>query len=89
MSALLEKEITNKWVVRTGMSIEQARQHWHKGIAVGKLNVVHEGKDPRLVLDSAVCGVNPKCAIPERISLPMASDVRLAFLPDEIRARPL
>ena len=35
-----------------------------------------EGKDPRLVLDSTVCGVNPKCAVPERISLPMASDVR-------------
>ena len=66
------------------MSIEQARQHWRKGIAVGKLNVVHaEGKDPRLVLDSTVCGVNPKCAIPERISLPMASDVRLAFLPED------
>ena len=84
VSALLETEISNGWVVRTGMSIEQARQHWHKGIAVGKLNVVHaEGKDPRLVLDSTVCGVNPKCAIPERISLPMASDVRLAFLPED------
>ena len=66
------------------MSIEQARQHWHKGIAVGKLNVVHaEGKEPRLVLDSTVCGVNPKCNIPERISLPMASDVRLAFMPED------
>ena len=86
VSALLEKEIANGWVIRTGMSIEQARQHWHKGIAVGKLNVVHaqgKRKDPRLVLDSTVCGVNPKCAIPERISLPMASDVRLAFLPGD------
>ena len=87
VSALLEKEIANGWVIRTNMSIEQARQHWHKGIAVGKLNVVHaEGKDPRLVLDSTVCGVNPKCAIPERISLPMASDVRLAFLPEDTRS---
>ena len=61
VSALLEKEIANGWVIRTGMSIEQARQHWHKGIAVGKLNVVHaEGKDPQLVLDSTVCGVNRK-----------------------------
>ena len=85
VSAWLEKEIANGWVIRTGMSIEQARQHWHKGIAVGKLNVVHaEGKDPRL--DSTVCGVNPKCAIPERISLPMASDVRLAFLPEDTRS---
>ena len=69
------------------MTIEQARQHWHKGIAVGKLKVVHaEGKEPRLVLDSTVCGVNPKRNIPERISLPMASDVRLAFLPEDTHA---
>ena len=87
VSALLEKEISNGWVVRTDMSVEQARQHWHKGIAVGKLNVVHaEGKEPCLVLDSTVCGVNPKCNIPERVSLPMASDVRLAFMPGDTHA---
>ena len=87
VSALLEKEISSGWVVRTEMSIEQARQHWHKGIAIGKLNVVHaEGKEPRLVLDSTVCGVNPKCNIPERVSLPMASDVRLAFMPEDTHA---
>ena len=84
LSDLAEKEIANGWVIRTGMSIEQARQRWHKGIAVGKLNVVRaEGKDPRLDEDSTVCGVNPKCASPERISLPMVSDVRLAFLPED------
>ena len=78
VSALLDKEISNGWVVRTDMSTEQARQHWNKGIAVGKLNVVHaEGKEPRLVLDSTVCGVNPKCNI---------SDVRLAFMPEDTHA---
>ena len=87
VSALLDKEISNGWVVRTEMSIEQARRRWNKGIAVGKLNVVHaEGKEPRLVLDSTVCGVNPKCNIPERVSLPMASDVRLAFMPEDTHA---
>ena len=80
----LDKEIANGWIVRTDMSVEEARQHWPRGIAIGKLNVVHaEGKEPRLVLDSTVCGVNPKCNIPEHVSLPMASDVRLAFLPEE------
>ena len=84
VSALLDEELSNVWVVRTEMSIEQARRHWNKGIAVGKLNVVHaDGKEPRLVLDSTVRGVNPKCNIPERISLPMASDVRLAFMPED------
>ena len=87
VSALLEKEISNGWVVRTDMSVEQARQHWHKGIAVGKLNVVRAvGKEPRLVLDSTVCGVNPKCNILERVSLPTPSDVRLAFMPGDTHA---
>ena len=45
-----------------------------------------EGKEPRLVLDSAVCAVNPKCNIPERVSLPMASNVRLAFMPADTHA---
>ena len=46
----------NGWVVRAEMSIEQAGPHWNKGIAAGKLNVVHtEGKEPRLVLDIAQC----------------------------------
>ena len=77
VSALLDKEISNGWVVRTEMPIEQARRHW----------MVHaEGKEPRLVLDSTVCGVNPKCNIPERVSLPMASDVRLAFMPEDTHA---
>ena len=59
----------------------------NRGIAVGKLNVVHaEGKEPRPVLDSTVCGVNPKCNIQERVSLPMASDVRLAFMPEDTHA---
>ena len=87
VSALLDKEVASGWVVRTDMSVEQARQHWHKGIAICKLNVVHaDGKEPRLVMDSTVCGVNPNCNTPERVSLPMASDVRLAFLPEDTHA---
>ena len=87
MSALIDKEISIGWVVRTDMSVEQARQHWRKGVVVGKLNVARaEGIEPRLVLDSTVCGVNPKCNLPERVSLPMASDVRLAFMLGDTRA---
>ena len=54
------------------------------GIAVGKLNVVFaEGKEPRLVLDSTVCQVNTRCHLPERLSLPMASDVALSTQPED------
>ena len=45
-----------------------------KGIAIGRLNIDKaEGRDPRLVLDSTICNVNPRC------HLPSAADVRLAF----------
>ena len=36
-----------------------------------------EGRDPRLVLDSTICNVNPRCHLPERVALPTASDIRL------------
>ena len=61
------------------MSVTEAQQRWPTGTAVGKLNIVFaEGKEPRLVLDSTICGVNPRCHLPERVALPMASDIRLA-----------
>ena len=61
-----------------------SRKHWRKGAAVGKLNGVRRrGKEPRLVLDSTVCGVNSNCSAAERMSLPMEPDVRLAFLPED------
>ena len=40
--------------------------------------VFAENKEPRLVLDSTVCQVNTRCYLPERLSLPMASDLALA-----------
>ena len=38
---------------------------------------------PRLVLDSTVCQVNARCHLPERLSLPMASDLALSTQPDD------
>ena len=79
VAALIQKEIDNGWVLEANMSVTEAQQHWPTGTAVGKLNIVFaEGKEPRLVLDSTICGVNPRCHLPERVALPMASDIRLA-----------
>ena len=84
MAALIAKEIEQGWVEKTDMSLEEAKAFWPKGAALGKLNVVFaEGKDPRLVLDSTICGVNPRCHIPERVALPMAADLRLATQPHD------
>ena len=61
VQGLLRNEIANNWIVETSLSIADAREKLPLGIAVGKLNVVFaEGKEPRLVLDSAVCQVNTR-----------------------------
>ena len=81
---LLRKEIANNWIVETSLSIADAREKRPLGIAVGKLNVVFaEGKEPRLVLDSTVCQVNTRCHLPERLSLPLASDLALSTQPED------
>ena len=84
VQGLLRNEIANNWIVETSLSIADAREKWPLGIAVGKLNVVFaEGKEPRLVLDSAVCQANTRCHLPERLSLPMASDLALSTQPED------
>ena len=84
VAALIAKEIEQGWVEKTNMSLEEAKAFWPKGVALGKLNVVFaDGKDPQLVLDSTICGVNPRCHIPERVALPMAADLRLATQPHD------
>ena len=82
--SLIDSEIANGWVELFQGSEADARLAWPQGIAVGKLNVVTaEGKDPRLVLDSTVCQVNPSCCLPEKVVLPSAADVRSAFQPED------
>ena len=72
------------WVIEVFGGEQEARAKWPKGIAIGKLNVVQaDGKDPRMVLDSSVCNVNPRCTLPERVCLPTAADVRTTFKPHD------
>ena len=73
VQGLLRKEIANNWIVETSLSIADARE-----------NVVFaKGKEPRLVLDSTVRQVNTRCHLPERLGLPMASDLALATQPED------
>ena len=52
-------------------SIADAEKRWKQGIALGKLGVVHaDNRDPRLVLDSTICGMNGRCHLPEKQRLP-------------------
>ena len=80
IAQLLETELEQGWIAKFPGSRADAQQHWPNRTAIGKLNVVFaDGKDPRLVLDSAVCNANTLCRIPEQVALPSSLDVHRAF----------
>ena len=88
LAQLIQQEVEKGFVKRFEGTEEDAALHWPKGTAIGKLNVVvAEGRDPRLVLDSTVCGLNPAVHIPERVALPTASDVQRTFLAEDCYAQ--
>ena len=71
------------WVRKFEGTEQDAALHWPSGTAIGKLNLVlAEGKEPRIVLDSSVCGLNPSVHLPERVALPTGADVQRSFLSD-------
>ena len=50
------------------------------GISLGKLGIAHSsGRAPRLVLDNTICGLNQRCRIPERTTLPSAKDILRSY----------
>ena len=67
---LIQKELDDGFIEELP-DIATAEQRWPKGIALGKLGVVHaDNRDPRLVLDSTICGMNGRCHLPEKQRLP-------------------
>ena len=88
LSELIEKEIAQGWVRKFEGTEQDAALHWPAGTAIGKLNLVlAEGKEPRIVLDSSVCGLNPSVHLPERVALPTGADVQRSFLSDDCFAQ--
>ena len=88
LSELIDKEIAQGWVRKFGGTEQDAALHWPSGTAIGKLNLVlAEGKEPRIVLDSSVCGLNPSVHLPERVALPTGADVQRSFLSDDCFAQ--
>ncbi|CAE7197288.1 unnamed protein product [Symbiodinium sp. KB8] len=80
LQQLVDKEVQDGFVALFPGTEADAAQHWPLGTAIGKLNIVQaDGKDPRLVLDSTVCGLNPAVHIPERVAMPSALDVQRTF----------
>ncbi len=71
----VKEEINQGWVFEFEGGVEAAKDHF-PSIAVGRLGVAYSDARPsRLAVDSSVCGVNARCHIPERTTLPTAKDV--------------
>ena len=66
---LIKQELDSGFIEE--LDIQEAETRWPKGIALGKLGVVHaDNRDQRLVLDSTICGMNGRCHLPEKQRLP-------------------
>ena len=87
VASLLAEEEAAGWIKQVPGGLKAAKKRWpKKGIAVGKLSLVKaEGRDPRLVLDSTICQVNPLCRIPEAATMPTVQEVRRSFQPQDPR----
>ncbi|CAL1148324.1 unnamed protein product [Cladocopium goreaui] len=77
---LVQEEVDQGWVFAYPGSLDEAQAEYPAGVAIGKLGVARsEGRAPRLVVDSSVCGLNDRCIIPERSTLPTAKEVLRSY----------
>ena len=87
LQELIDKELQDGYIACFDGTEADAKLHWPKGAAIGKLNVVlAQGRDPRMVLDSTICNLNPRCHLPERVQMPTHLH---APRPTRVLARPL
>ena len=78
--SLVQEEIDKGWVFEFHGTLEEAQIKWPGGVSLGKLGIAHsDGRAPRLVLDNTVCGLNPRCWVPERSTLPTCKDILRTF----------
>ena len=77
---LVEQELSKGWIYKYQGSLEDAQAEFGDKLAIGRLGLaLSDNRPPRLVVDSSVCGVNNRCAIPERTTLPSAQDVMRVY----------
>ena len=77
---LVEEEVSKGWVTKFPGDLSDAQDAYPAGVAVGKLGVAtSDSRPPRLVVDQSVCGLNARCHIPERSTLPTAKDILRSY----------
>eukprot|EP00435_Cladocopium_sp_Y103_P026735 s420_g6.t1 len=68
---LVNQELDKGWIYKYEGSIEDAQREFGDKLALGRLGLaLSDHRPPRLVVDSSICGVNSRCSIPERTTLP-------------------
>ena len=73
---LVQEEIDRGWVYEFAGTAADAQVAFPCGVAIGKLGIAtSDQRPPRLVVDNSICGLNSRCNIPERSTLPSAKDV--------------
>lgn len=77
---LVQQEIDKGWVYQYPGTIAQAQEEFGDKLAVGRLGLaLSDNRPPRLVVDSSICGLNSRCHIQERTTLPSALDVMRVY----------
>ena len=77
---LVDQELQKGWIFKYQGSLEDAQAEFGTKLAIGRLELAtSDHRPPRLVVDSSICGVNSRCHIPERTTLPSAQDVMRVF----------
>ena len=75
----MKEGIKQGWVYKFDGTIDDAKEK-SSHLAIGRLGVAFSDSRPaRLVVDSSVCGVNARCSLPERTTLPSAKDVQRCY----------
>ncbi len=73
---LVSEEVRQGWVSPFNGDLAAAQDKWPLGVAIGKLGLaLGEGRPARLVVDSSICGVNSRCFMPDKSTLPTARDI--------------
>ena len=77
---LVAQELEKGWIYKYPGSLEDAQLEFGDKLAIGRLGLaLSETRPPRLVADSSGCGVNNRCSIPERTTLPSAQDIMRVY----------
>ena len=77
---LVAEELDKGFIFKYPGTLEQAQQEYPLGVSVGKLGIAtSDSRPPRLVVDSSICGLNSRCVIPEKSTLPSAKELIRSF----------